>query len=76
MSKFTHKAGYLMPLAFLCLADSAFGAPVMRMLAVSPWAVIGMPEPSFPLEFGLTAAGFVGLLFLLRKKRTGPSRSR
>lgn len=69
MSELTRKTGYLALLAsFLCFADGAFGGPVL--------AVIAVPEPSFPLEFGLTAAGFAGLLLLFRKRRAGPSQNR
>jgi hypothetical protein len=70
------KNGYWAVLAFLGFAGGAFGGPVMRVLIVSPLAVIAMPEPSFPLEAGLTAAGFAALLFMFRKRRTGPSRNR
>jgi hypothetical protein len=76
MSKLTRKTGYLVPLVFLGFGGAAFGGPVVRLLSVSPWAVIAMPEPSFPLEAVLTAAGFAGLLFFFRKSRTGPSRNR
>jgi hypothetical protein len=50
---------------FLCLAGEAFGA-----------VRVPMPEPGFPLEFGVTLAGVVGVLFLLRKRKTGLSGSR
>jgi hypothetical protein len=35
-----------------------------------------MPEPGFPLEFAITAAGFAGLLLWLKKKKAGPSENR
>jgi hypothetical protein len=62
---------YLAIVAYLCFAGVAFGGLASNVLTESPFAVIAMPEPSFPLEFGLTAAGFAGLLFLLRKRKTG-----
>jgi hypothetical protein len=74
MAKLARKAGYCV--TFLCFAGSAFGGPLARILKVSPWTVIAMPEPSFPLEAVLTAAGFAGLFFLFRKRTTGPSRKR
>jgi hypothetical protein len=76
MRKLTHSTRYLVPLALLGFAGGVFGGPVSQMLAVSPFAAIAMPEPSFPLEFGLTAAGFAGLLLWLRKRKTGPSQNR
>jgi hypothetical protein len=74
MAKLVRKIGYMV--TFLCFAGATFGGPVARVVAVSRWAVIAMPEPSFPLEAVLTAAGFAGLFFWLRKIRTGPSRNR
>ena len=68
MGKLAGKTRYLAIVAFLCFGGVAFGGPASNVLTLSPFAVIAMPEPSFPLEFGLTAAGFAGLLFLLRKK--------
>ncbi len=67
---------YLALLTFLCFAGVAFGGLASNVLTLSPFAVIAMPEPSFPLEFGLTAAGFAGLVFLLRKRKTGRSEDR
>jgi hypothetical protein len=73
MVRLTRKAGYL---TFLYFAGAAFGGPMTRVFTVSPLAAIAMPEPSFPLEALLTAAGFAGLLFLFRRIKAGPSRDR
>lgn len=71
MGKLASKTGYLALGAFLYFAGMASAAPVSNILTTSPFAVIAMPEPSFPLEFGLTVAGFAGLVFLFRKRRIG-----
>jgi hypothetical protein len=78
MAKLASKTSYLALGAFLCFAGVASAGPVSNVLATSPFAVltVAMPEPSFPLEFGLTIAGFAGLVFLFRKRRIGQLENR
>jgi len=70
MRKFT---GYLALAVFLCFAGVAFGAVACASATDCP---VAMPEPSFPLEFGVTAAGFAGLLYWFKKHRIRSSEIR
>jgi hypothetical protein len=72
MKKF---AGCLALAAFLCLAGEAFGA-VRCESAIDCLPPVAMPEPSFPLEFGVTAVGFAGLLYWFKKRIIRPAENR
>jgi hypothetical protein len=73
------KTGCLAVLAFLGFAGGAFAAPatpVAPCASATSKFCVSMPEPGFAPEFAVTAAGFVGLVFLVRKRKTGPSQNR
>ena len=68
MTRVTSCVGRLGVLAFLFLAGGAIAGAAV--------SAVPMPEPSFPLELIVTAAGSTGLVCWFRRKKTGPSQNR